>query len=72
MTVGPLEQARRDLKGTDPDLYAYIAAVECAKAFDSAGDTVSGANDGPTAANRLWQIQANWQRRASVLREKDA
>lgn len=58
MSVSKLEKLRRDFKGDNPDLYAYIYHVECAKALDSAGDTVSGAIDGKAAANGLWRRSA--------------
>ena len=65
--VTPMEQARRDLKGSNPDFYAYISAFEAQKILDQAGDTVSGASDGHGAANRLWALAGQAKRRASVL-----
>lgn len=51
--MSEVEQRRRDLKGSDPELYEYIRRMESAKAFDSAGDTVSGYCE-HRAANYLW------------------
>lgn len=62
------EQARRDLKRDNPDLYAYIRAFEVAKALDSAGDTASGSLDGHHAANRIWREAAQQRHWASELR----
>ena len=49
-----IEQARRDLKASQPELYAYIRATEQAAAYSAAGDLVSGALTGEAAANRCW------------------
>lgn len=59
-----LEQRRRDLKGSDPDFYSYIANIEWAKALDTAGDHASGASNGHGAANRCWGMSARRKRLA--------
>lgn len=65
-----IEQDRRDFKQANPDLYEYIQAHEIARALDSAGDTVSGAIDGHSAANRMWARADSARRRKSrLLRE---
>lgn len=48
-----IEQSRRDFMRDHPDLYAYIAAREAAKALDSAGDRISGYHE---AANLVWSL----------------
>lgn len=55
-----LEQRRRDLKRSDPELYAYIEALAAARELKRAGDAVSGALDGHGAANRLWAEAGRW------------
>lgn len=69
---GGIEQARRNLKAEDPNLYAYIAAHEVARALDSAGDEVSGARDGMSAANRVWGRAAAALDRKRALVEREA
>lgn len=56
MPVSSLEQKRRNLKGSDPELYALIANFEAHKALDSFGELVSGKAvlDGHGAANLAW------------------
>lgn len=56
MSVSPLEQKRRDLKGGDPALYALISALESSKALDALGDQLSGRSvtTGMEAANMAW------------------
>jgi hypothetical protein len=67
---GGIEQQRRDFKAAEPDLYAYITAHEGARILDSAGDTLSGASDGPQAANRLWRLaQTFTERKKRMLKE---
>jgi hypothetical protein len=70
MNVG-IEQRRRDLKRDDPALYAYIVAVETARALDSAGDAVSGAADVFGAANRIWARAATHKGFAARLRDDE-
>lgn len=69
---GGIEQRRRDFKQADPDLYAYILAIEVAKALDSAGDTASGSLDGHHAANRIWRTAVQHQDRAQEMRAGEA
>lgn len=64
-----IEQERRDFKQANPSLYAYIVAVELAKALDSAGDTVSGSLDGHHAANRIWARAGHYRDQALVMRQ---
>lgn len=64
-----IEQARRDFKRANATLYAYIKAVEVAKALDSAGDACSGALDGNSAANRVWSSASHAREHAHQLRE---
>jgi hypothetical protein len=52
------EQQRRDLKASDPDLYAYIAVVEQRKILETAFSLASGAVDGHGAANRISALSA--------------
>lgn len=68
MTKGGIEQERRNFKQDNPILYAYILAIEVAKALDSAGDTASGSLDGHEAANRIWRTSAQHRGRAKELR----
>jgi hypothetical protein len=63
--MSDLERERRELKRTQPALYAYISHTEQIAAYDAAGDLASGAVTGEAAANRLW-------RRASELRKQHA
>ena len=62
-----VEQRRRDLMRSDPDLYWYISARVAARELKRAGDTVSGARDGHGAANRLWALSARWDERRDRL-----
>lgn len=55
-----IEQRRRDLKRSDPDLYAYIEALAAARELDRAGGDASGARDKYGAANRVWREAARW------------
>lgn len=41
--MSPLEQARRDFKGSSPELYAYIEKFIEARTWEDAGDLTSGA-----------------------------
>jgi hypothetical protein len=67
-----IEQRRRDFKTAEPELYAYITAHEGARILDSAGDTLSGARDGPQAANRLWRLSAQFTERKNRLLREDS
>ena len=55
--MGEIEQRRRDLKGSDPELYAYISRMERAKELDRAGDIISGFGNAE-GANWLWSTSA--------------
>jgi hypothetical protein len=55
-----VEQRRRDLKRSDPDLYAYIEALAAARELDRAGGLASGARDNYGAANRVWAEAGRW------------
>lgn len=68
--VAKIEQLRRDFKRTHPELYEYISQVQQAKAWDSAGDTVSGASTGYEAANRCWARQRRCLQEVLRLREE--
>lgn len=57
-----IEQDRRDFMRDNPDLYRYIEARVAAREIKSAGDIVSGAIDGHSAANRVWSISSRWQK----------
>lgn len=67
-----LEQARRDFKAQQPELYRYISAIESAKALDEAGDTASGAATPHGAANRIWALVAREKDQARRMREAGA
>ena len=48
------EQARRDFMRDNPDLYEYIRSRISARVMNEAGDLVSGATTGHSAANRCY------------------
>lgn len=55
-----IEQRRRDLKRSDPNLYAYIEALVAARELKRAGGDASGALDNYGAANRVWHLSGQW------------
>lgn len=61
MSAGRVEQARRALMLSDPQLYRYIEAHVAARELDRAGGDASGAETGHGAANRIWQAAARWE-----------
>jgi hypothetical protein len=66
-----LEQRRRNFKREDAALYAYIVAIETARALDSAGDEASGAADSFGAADRVWARSATHKAFAARMREDE-
>ena len=67
-----LEQERVALMRGNHPLYAYIAALVRAEAFDEAGDSASGMVSGEDAANRLWTSSRRWATEAGNLLERAA
>lgn len=59
-----LEQCRRDLKASDPELYEYIKNTEQAKVLDSAGDRLSSMHE---ATNYLWSRSGELDNKAKSV-----
>lgn len=47
----------------DPELYHYIEARVAARELDRAGGDASGAVDNYGAANRIWALSAQWEKK---------
>jgi hypothetical protein len=68
-SVSGVEQRRRNVKASDPDLYRYIRNVEGAAWLDGAGDNISGAMNRAGAAHRVWSMAERAGRAAEALRD---
>jgi hypothetical protein len=64
-----IEQDRRDFMRENPNLYAYIALREAAKALDTTGDAISGHH---AAANAVWRASATVRARYEAMQTAPA
>lgn len=66
-----IEIERRKFMTARRDLYDYIEALVAAREWERAGDTVSGASDGYSAANRAWSESHRWRDRRDAMRSPE-
>ena len=65
--LNELEQRRRKLRHTDPDLHMYIEYLAAAKVLDAIGDAISGISH--EAANAAWSASSENRIKATKLNE---
>lgn len=63
--MNELEERRRKLRHTDPDLHMYIEYTTAARVLDALGDSLSGISH--EAANIAWAASSENRKRADQL-----
>lgn len=61
--MSSLEAMRRELRETQPELYAYVAASEAAHALEAAAESLTGATTAAQAALRLTRLASRLNER---------